>query len=279
MYTADLTDGFDRVTVSYKLELDWASLGKTQQETLDILNLPYVLTREATRQMGAMKSLLDEQGNLNSVNGRLNSIYSLVKNDDQYLSQESKDAMTAVMEQGYNNAAKSLYLLTYLNEYQAQATDADKLNYYYRNYKALDSQMDLLYSKLMVLINDPNFDAFIEYYAPEDKDKIAKIDEIVAKLDGILQDMVEPNASLNLNSTSLKNLAASVTANLGKLSAFTGPLSQPVLSAELHVDAPNKVTISLSLTVNSSDEDAIASSKRSLTLSAGEDGTATMLQA
>ena len=279
VYTADLTDGFDRVTVSYKLELDWASLGKTQQETLDILNLPYVLTREATRQMGAMKSLLDQQGNLNSVNGRLNSIYSLVKNDDQYLSQESKDAMTAVMEQGYNNAAKSLYLLTYLSEYQAQATDADKLSYYYRNYKALDGQMDLLYSKLMILIKDPNFDAFIEYYAPEDKDKIAKIDEIVAKLEGILQDMLEPNAALNLNSTSLKSLAASVTANLGKLAAFTGPLSQPVLTTELHVDAPNKVTISLSLTVDSSDGDAIASSKRSLTLSAGENGTATLTAA
>ena len=277
VYTADLTGSFDRVTVSYKLKLDWASLGKTQQETLDILNLPYVLTREATRQMGAMKSLLDQQGNLSSVNGRLNSIYSLVKNDEKYLSQESKDAMTAVKEQGYNNAAKSLYLLTYLSEYQAQATDADKLSYYYRNYKALNGQMDLLYSKLMILIKDPNFDAFVESYAPEDKDKIAKIDEIVTKLEDILKDMVEPNAALNLNSTSLKKLAASVTANLGKLSAYTGPLSQPVLSTELNVD--NKVTISLSLTVNSSDGDAIVSSKRSLTLSAGEDRTATLTAA
>lgn len=243
-YQATLTaSNYERIQVDYQLNLNWDTLGKTQQEALAILNLPYVLTQEAAQQMSAMNQLVDQQGNLNTLGDNMGMISSIVRGDKN-LGDAAKAAMDEVYEKCFKSSEKKLYLQIYVAGYATASTEAAKLAYYYENYGDLHEQVETLYKNLEILVNDPAFESVIP---DEYKEYTDKINDIVEKFKDILDDMVAPNEALDLNHANLNALLTTVTANIGRLEERTEQLEVPTMSAKPIVAAPDKVIIKVNI--------------------------------
>ncbi len=254
-YQATLTvKDYEQIQVNYSLKLDWDVLGVTQQEALDILNLPYVLTQEAAKQMNAMQQLVNQKENLETLGKNMGFIKSAASG----LGEDAKNAMDDIYSKCYIPSAKKLQLLIYVEEYAAKNTNAAKLAYYYENYSDLYNQVETLHSGLKTLVDDP---AFIDLIPEEYSKYVDNIDEIVEKFADIKDDMVQPNEALDLQSGSLENLLGVVIKNIGKLEERTEQLDKPTMSAQATVVAPDKVTITVNIYVKNSNGKVLKNDK------------------
>lgn len=257
-YQATLpTTDYDQIRVHYTLELGWDNLGVTQQEAKNILNLPYVLTQEAAKQMSAMQQLVNQRNNLAQLGEYMGWIKMFVNYSDD-LSAAAKEAMDSVYSKCYNQSAEKLYLLTYVDGYAAKNTDAAKLAYYYENYSDLYEQVEVLYNGLKTLVDDPAFKKIV----PEEYCKyVDNIDEIVKKFEDIKDNMVQPNEALDLTSASLVSLLDVVIKNIDKIEEHTEQLEKPSMSVQPTVEAPDRVTITVNIYVKGSNGTVLKSDK------------------
>lgn len=254
--TLPATD-YDQIRVNYALELSWDDLDVTQQGAKNILNLPYVLTQEAAKQMNAMQQLVNQRNNLEQLGEKKSLIEAIVNGSDD-LSAAAKEAVDNVYSKCYNQSAKKLYLLTYVDGYAAKSTDAAKLAYYYENYSDLYEQVEVLYNGLKTLVDDPAFEKIV----PEEHRKyVDNIGEIVKKFEDIKDNMVRPNEALDLTSASLVSLLDVVIKNIDKIEEHTEQLEKPSMSVQPTVEAPNRVTITVNIYVKGSNGTVLKSGK------------------
>ena len=271
---------FEKVSVQYRVELSWDALGKTPEEAREILNLPHVLTQEAASQLRAMDRILEKYDSLASINSNLNAIVTAVNGADN-LPEVSKQAMKDVAANCKNPVTKDLYLYEYLTAYKALSSDGERLAFYYKNYageKGIKAQIERLNQDLRIVTVE-NRESFEQFLLDMDDGKadgkyssyLSKMDSILERMQEVLTDLKEPNAAININSTSLNTLAALIADNRGNTRAYEAALTeQPSMTTVLSVDAPNKISVTIQVQVESSDGDVLKTKTASLTFSTEE---------
>ena len=266
VYTAtiDGSRSFDKVLVNYQVALSWEVLGISAEAASTILNLPHTLTTDASSQLGAMNDLIGQYSNIEMLNNNLNAIKVGVNGSD--LPQDCKDAVKDLVDNCSDGT--TLYLYSHLTAYRACGSDAEKLAYYYRNYDGetgLKAQIDRIVADFKVLAVD-NREAFKDFLTSMNYGEYAdKIETIYNSLIAVQSGMVAPNAAINLTSSSLNDLTALVVDSIGHTQAYTGTLGIPVLNTELSVDAPNK--ISVTITVQKVNSDGVVIGQKSESIS------------
>ena len=268
-YTATISGSsvFDQVQVNYQVALPWEVLGISEAEANTILNLPNTLTTEASSQKGAMDQMNGQYANIEMLNQNLNAIKVGVNGSE--LPQECKDAVADLVENGTDGT--TLYLYTLLNGYRACGSNGEKLAYYFRNYSGvtgLKAQIDLICKDFKVLAVD-NAEAFRAFLTEMNYGEYAdKIETIYNSLVAVQSGMVAPNVTINVASTSLNDLAALIANNIGNTQAYTNALAAPTLTTQLSVDAPNKVSVTITVQVKNSDGAVIKSASQSISFPA-----------
>lgn len=269
VYTATIAGSrsFDKVLVNYQVALSWDVLGISAKAASTILNLPYTLTTDASSQLGAMNDLTGQYSNIVMLNDNLNAIKVGVNGSE--LPQDCKDAVKDLVDNCSNGT--TLYLYSHLTAYRACGSDAEKLAYYYRNYDGetgLKAQINRIVADFKVLAVD-NKEAFEAFLTSMNYGEYAgKIETIYNSLIAVQSSMVAPNAAINLASSSLNDLTGLVVENLGHTQAYNGTLDTPVLNTELSVDAPNKISVTITVQKVNSDGVVIGQNSESISFPA-----------
>lgn len=277
MATIDGSRSFDQVVVNYRVALPWEVLGISEAEAGAILNLPHTLATDASAQLAVMNKLNEQYGNMQTLNDNLNAIKVAVNGSD--LPQAAKDAVADLVANCSNGT--SLYVYDLLTAYRACGSDAEKLAFYFRNYDGvtgLKSQIDRVCADFKVLAVDyrTDFEAFLT--SMNFGDYAEKIDKIYESLAEVQSGMKTPNAAINLTSAGLNELAAQIVNSIDNTQAYTGSLELPVLETQLSVDAPDKISVSITVQVQNSDGDVIKEASGSVAFPA-EGGTITLTAA
>lgn len=264
-YTATI-DGsltFDQVVVTYQVATFWEVLGIGEADAARLLNLPHTLTTDAVVQLRTMSKLNGQYSNIDTLNQNLNAIKMAVNGSE--MPQEAKDAVTDLVANCTNG--ETLYVYTSLTDYRTCGTDAERLAWYYRNYDGvtgLKAQIDRVVADFKVLAVD-NREAFIDFLTEmKYEDYVDKIDTIYAALLEVQDDLKDPNEAINLNSAALNDLAGLIVNSIGHTQAYSGALSAPVLSTNLSVDAPDKISVTVTVQVKNSDGNVIKEASGSI---------------
>lgn len=234
IYQAELSGKPDELTASYELALSFDDI--SQEAAQELVNLPAVLSANATRQLSAMKKLAEQEDNLEEVGKRIDQIRSTILGDE-YISDESKDLIDEVYEEcaDIDNAGNTyLIIYPYVHAYNQLATEAEKLAYYYQNYGVIYDQVNRLYTYLTDVLKDGGVSELLqtndltsEYYKG--------LDEAVKKGTESKADLIRPDSRIDLDSPALTELTARIMAvqNTSPV-AVTAP---PTLSATVSVSA------------------------------------------
>lgn len=239
---------FDKVEVHYQLQLNGAA---DESQMLYLVNLPYVLTSQATAQRDAMAQLLTKKDVLEQFGTYAGFLQNLLA--DERVGEASATALTKITENCINKTAQKqqLFLYEYLTAYEEEG-----LLWYYTgdHYEKLNNQFALLREQLGVFIdNTPLLLEIMKDYMDGLKPGMAE--DYYGKIDGIrktldLISLPAPHESINRNSGELElaALIASVDEAMDKVSLFqTAPAIY--LTDIKEAIAPDKRFITLKLRV------------------------------
>lgn len=267
-YLANIAESFDTVKVQYALQLTWETLGLTDQQTTEILNLPYNLAQDAKGQIEALNKLADQYSNLEQVSGKALTITNFICGDQTgKVSQETKDAakdMLANCCDSDNNY--SLILFGYVTAYKG-LNSAARLAYYYQNAEAIRTQLAYLNGYLNIIKDDPGLEYVLnsqgmgEYYG--------KIDKISSTLQETVDNLVAPNKAIDTTATNtgLTELAAALIANADSVEKYDTVTKAPVLTTVLEAAGIGKKSVTVNVIVENSDGTQKAQYKATKTFS------------
>ncbi len=234
IYQAELSGKPDDLTASYELALSFDDI--SQEAAQELVNLPAVLSANATRQLSAMNKLAEQEDNLEEVGKRIDQIRSTIMGDED-ISAESKDLIDEVYDEctGIDGAGNTyLIIYSYVHAYNQQPDAAAKLAYYYQNYDAIYAQVDLLYENLTGVLEDEAVrklletnEATAEYYD--------RLDEAVEEGTESKADLIRPDSRIDTRSASLTDLTARILAV--KDTPQVSVTAPPTLSAAVSVSA------------------------------------------
>lgn len=234
IYQAELSGKPDDLTASYELALSFDDI--SQEAAQELVNLPAVLSANATRQLSAMNKLAEQEDNLEEVGKRIDQIRSTILGDED-ISAESKDLIDEVYDEctGIDGAGNTyLIIYSYVHAYNQQPDAAAKLAYYYQNYDAIYAQVDLLYENLTGVLEDEAVrklletnEATAEYYD--------RLDEAVEEGTESKADLIRPDSRIDIRSASLTDLTARILAV--KDAPQVSVTAPPTLSAAVSVSA------------------------------------------
>lgn len=254
--TVDLSGyGYDSVTVTYQLELDWIDLDLTADKTLELLNLPKTLADAAKKQMDAMQLLADQSENINTINNNLALIRSTIKGADD-VQQGAKDAIDNVYNSCTNEDKTELKVYKYVTDYANKASDGAKLAYYYENCETIANEVKTLYGYLSTVLSDEAVQDLIrgnEQTAPY----YDKIDGVMKELNTASEDMTPVDGRISITSARFTELTTAIVDARDKAITYDDKVLKdddaqektPVLKTTLSVDAPNKVSIAVVVNV------------------------------
>ena len=267
-YLANIAESFDTVKVQYALQLTWETLGLTDQQTTEILNLPYNLAQDAKGQIEALNKLADQYSNLEQVSGKALTITNFICGDQTgKVSQETKDAakdMLANCCDSDNNY--SLILFGYVTAYKG-LNSAARLAYYYQNAESIRTQLAYLNEYLNIIKVDPGLEYVLdsqgmnEYYG--------KIDKISSTLQETVDNLVAPNKAIDTTATntSLTELAAALISNADGVKEYTAVTEAPVLTTVLEAAGIGKKSVTINVIVENSNGTQKAQYKATKTFS------------
>ena len=228
-------DDFTTVEAVYKLKVDI-----TNEELLDALNLPKLLVDEAKQQLADLKTLAGYEADLDQITGGLLDMVS------GQLGVESQAAIAEIIAQGCN-AEGVLLLSTYIDQYKALQTDAERLAFYYNNdtYAILKAQAALVARNMGVIVNDPALPGVLNSLGkPEYIEKLEGVEE---KLNALTSKFPAKNEKINVNNGAFEALLAAILAD-GTVPTYTTQ-NGLYLSATFTKTAPSRALVSVTVQV------------------------------
>ncbi len=240
--------GFDKVVVQYQLRLNDAT---DESNMLYLVNLPHMLTSQATEQRDAMAQLLAKKDVLERFGTYAGFLQNLMS--DERVGEASATALATIMENCIDKSGQQqqLFLYQYLTAYEENG-----LVWYYTgdHYEKLNSQFVLLREQLGIFIdNTPQLLEIMKDYMDGLKpgmaeDYYGKIDGVRKTLDDI--SLLPPHEAIDRKSGELEltALVQAIDNAVGKVSSFqTAP--DIYLTDEKEAIAPDKRFITLKLRV------------------------------
>lgn len=241
-------ESFDKVQVHYQLLLNDAA---NESEMLNLVNLPYALTSQATAQRDAMDLLLSKKDVLEQFGTYAGFLQNLLV--DERIDETAATALTTITENCINRSAQKqkLFLYEYLTAYEEHG-----LVWYYTgdNYEKLNRQFTLLREQLGIFIdNTPLLLEIMKDYMDGLKPGMAE--DYYGKIDGIRNtlesiSLEQPHEAINRGSGELDLIALveSIDNATDKVSFFqTAPAVY--LTDVKEAIAPDKRFITLRLRV------------------------------
>ncbi len=250
-YLANIAESFDTVKVQYALQLDWKTLGLNDQQTTDILNLPYTLAREAKGQTQALNKLASQYSNLEQFSENALIIKNFICGDESgKISDATKDAARAMLK-NCCDSENNLLLFSYVSAYK-DLNDAARLVYYYQNADTIREQLAYLNEYLNIIKVDPGLGYVLdsqgmgEYYE--------KIDKISNTLEDTQAKLVAPNAAINTDApdATLRALTGALIANADSVREYATVTEAPVLTTELTAAGIGKKSVTVNVVVENS---------------------------
>ena len=256
--TVTLPDGFGSVTVTYRLAL--SNLDNALVE--ELVMLPGVLSADAAEQLSALKTIVNQRGNLQTFN---RSMIGILKGLIENSALNADATKNTALKTSFNTAlqhilddcmgATDLYLLDVVNNYYVDPTaknpvlrsDSEILFEYYQNYESVRSEIGK-FAGLMSQMLGAETVGGVSLSAQDKLDALEalmrtlpsnivpadQIEEYVGKLttlettmNSVYENLSVPNASIDLKS---KNLGALVAALVGD-----GKLDDSIKNADPYV--------------------------------------------
>ena len=252
-YLASIAESFDTVKVQYALQLDWKTLGLTDQQTTEILNLPYTMAQDAQGQLEALNKLADQYDNLKQVSEKALTITNFICGDQTgKVSQETKDAASEMLKNCCDSDNNySLILFGYVTAFK-DLKDAACLVYYYQNAEAIRTQLAYLNKYLNIIKDDPGLEYVLdsqgmsEYYG--------KIGKISTTLQEIVDNLTAPDKAIDTTATNadLMALAAALIANANSVQEYAAVTEAPVLTTVLTAAGIGKKSVTVNVIVENS---------------------------
>lgn len=256
---------FDRVEVEYRLALTNIS----DEEVLELLNLPKVLADEAAAQKAVLDNLYNNYYGTMGQLGRteLGALTGVIKYSDLHTDPAKNEALktyfNTVLDSLINTCVDSnnmLKLYNKLTEYKSGG-----LVYYYQNSEAVLNEVAVLTEYLSAMIGDESTLAADEVELtseeklealttlvkaagyPEYADKIPQIESALVT---VKNNLTAPNAAIDVESDNLSKLVDALTAE-GELASYTDAADGAYLvSNPLIVEADNKKTVSVTVQID-----------------------------
>lgn len=248
--------GYNRVDVVYELELD----SSIEREILPVLNLPYELKAEFDVQKEQMDALYARKGTLESLDLAIFEILEMIMDENDPDEGALLDALAYLSENHMNDEGK-LTLCDMIDEY-----DADGMLYYYRDYLAIQDEveglsgaMDGLVDKQDVLRNliaemkglklvQNNPDLYEMVLDAEEKvDRISEVTDLVTE---VKEGLTAPHEAIILGSAKLSKLVEA----LEEASDVNEYEEVPALTKAISVEVTNIISINVTITLDGDSE-------------------------
>lgn len=250
---------YDRIEVVYRLNLT----NIEDATILELLNLPKKLSDQANQQIAALDRINRHQSNIQQLDrvkfGALLGVIDVAElNEDEQkneeLKQYFKSVVQAIVAECLEDSSLTLYNLLI-------GYEKDGLSYYYRNNEKFLSEISKLSGYLTAMMNDDEKVAAIEVLLtsagyPQYSERISDLESVLAE---VLEDLVAPDAAIDVNSPNLLKLTDALEMN-GSLSEYTAlPRALYLTSDRFILNAETKVTVSIKLQLSSGKDVSVLS--------------------
>ncbi|MBR4769215.1 MAG: hypothetical protein IK088_09610, partial [Lachnospiraceae bacterium] len=243
--SASFSGLYDSVNVVYVLTLTQI----TEEQILREMNVVNTLAMEAKAAKDDMAILNSQYAQLGQLDqATMNKIQVGVNGSD--MSEESKNAVKAILNGCINKDDVQLYLYGYLTSYRENG-----LTYYYQdeNYLKIRNQVDILRTNFNTVYQDPEFLPLLallevdEYYD--------KIGQILEKLNAV--EIPGPNERIDVVSPSLGELVNAIEGVIGAGRSFDSADRPVTLSTTLTSVSPDQAVVTIVVQQKNSSGDVI----------------------
>lgn len=259
---------FDHVEVNYRLDLNGIIGGETLLKTM---NLPYVLTTEASQLKDQLAILNNQYSNMAQLKDQASTIRMAIRGaEDGALTDAIKEAGLDLVDRCFNPDTGNLYAYDYMTEYRAGG-----LGWYYKqdqsgafvNYDKMNAQLAVLKRDLPVLCDEDGvFKAFLDGVKTPGGNSAGKyytvLEDMVEAISAL--DLVKPNTSVNGAGEELSGLIRAIENAIGKTQEITSVEGYDVfLNAVMIGSAPGRAVVKITVKVQNAQGTVI--SENSLT--------------
>lgn len=239
---------YDRVEVEYRLALTNVS----DEEVLELLNLPKVLADEAADQLAALNRISNYLGDMSQLNrSMLNGLKGTI-NGDPSISDAMKTYYVEIVDDILKNsidASGNLKIHSLLTTYVDPNNGG--LAFYYTNSAAVIAEINTLSESLSAMLKDAETTAVLEKLLSDFGyasyvDKIKNLESVMAE---VKADLKAPNAAIDVSSENLGKLVKALALE-EELTSYTDAMDGAYLTAALSVDAPTSKTVTVTVQID-----------------------------